>query len=124
MTGTHQRAHRSAVAGDAVRQRHRLFWFVVEKGRDHTEALWARSLSTVWAASAAIVSTYAPVRGVDPADLPATPAGPDAVDAAIDRAVSHGDEHVIKFTDTATEVFDRTGDGHALAATERIRQLL
>jgi hypothetical protein len=35
---------------------------------------------------------------------------------AQDRACAHGDEHVIKFTDTPIEVYARTGDPDALAA--------
>jgi hypothetical protein len=81
--------------------------------------LWAPSLSAVWAASAAITATYAPLA---PAAVDAIPAG-DA-QAALDRAIAHGDEHVIKFTDTAVEVYDRTGDPVALAAAARIASLL
>ena len=82
------------------------------------EALWAPSLSAVWAASAAITATYAPPA----ADVDVQPDG-DA-QAALDRAVDHGDEHVIKFTDTAVDVYERTGDPRALAAAARITELL
>jgi len=82
------------------------------------ETLWAPSLSAVWAATAAITAAYAP-----PAvDVDVLPDG-DA-QAALDRAVAHGDEHVIKFTDTAVDVYERTGDPRALAAAARITELL
>ncbi len=38
---------------------------------------------------------------------------------AFARAVVHGDEHVIKFADTAVDVFERTQDSQALAAVYR-----
>jgi len=43
---------------------------------------------------------------------------------AVDRAVAHGDEHVIKFTDTAAEVYARTGERRALAAAHHITGLI
>jgi hypothetical protein len=39
------------------------------------------------------------------------------------RAVEHGDEDVIKFADTAVEVFARTGDPDAIAAALRAADL-
>jgi len=42
----------------------------------------------------------------------------------LDRAVAHGDEHVIKFTDTAAEVHARTGQTDALAAALRAGTLI
>jgi hypothetical protein len=42
----------------------------------------------------------------------------------VHRAAEHGDEHVIKFTDTAVEVYERTQDPDALAAAALIRTLL
>lgn len=42
----------------------------------------------------------------------------------LDRAVAHGDEHVIKFTDTAAEVYARTGQSDALAAALRTGTLI
>jgi hypothetical protein len=84
------------------------------------EPMWAPSLAAVWGASAAIVSTYAPARPADPSS------GAAATDprGAVDRAVDHGDEHVIKFTDTAAESYERTRDPRALAAAGRIATLL
>jgi len=40
------------------------------------------------------------------------------------RAVEHGDEHVIKFADTAADVYARTGNPAALAAAVRAAELI
>ncbi|MGH3191405.1 MAG: hypothetical protein ACRDPY_30505 [Streptosporangiaceae bacterium] len=71
----------------------------------------ARSLAAAWAASAAITATDGPARG-QPLQPVAEETGADPV---VDRAVAHGDEHVIKFSDAA-ETYARTGDPRALAA--------
>jgi hypothetical protein len=42
----------------------------------------------------------------------------------LDRAIGHGDEHVIKFSDTAAEVYARTGHADALAAALRAGELI
>jgi Questin oxidase-like len=106
--------------------------------------LWVPSLTAVWAASAAIFAAYAPPGTVmpgtvmpgavppgavppgtaPPAPPSALPDGPAAVAEVLDRAVSHGDEHVIKFTDTAAEVYTRTGNVEALAAALRAGELI
>ncbi|MGH8824812.1 MAG: questin oxidase family protein [Jiangellaceae bacterium] len=86
--------------------------------------MWAFSLSAVWAASAAIIAMYEPSTAVPRADLPSAPAVADPAAEAVERAAAHGDEHVIKFTDTAAEVFVRTGDPDALAAAVHAAQLL
>jgi hypothetical protein len=86
--------------------------------------LWAPSLSAVWTASAAMFAAYAPAGAAAPEDLPQPPSARDAVTDLIDRAVAHGDEHVIKFTDTAAEVYTRTGRTEALAAAVRIGTLI
>jgi hypothetical protein len=49
--------------------------------------------------------------------------GPMAVEVLV-RAVDHGDEHVIKFTDTAAEVYARTGQVQALAAAQHVGTLI
>jgi hypothetical protein len=87
-------------------------------------ALWVPSLNAAWAASAAIFAAYAPPEGAAPAPQPALPGGPGAAAEMLDRAVHHGDEHVIKFTDTAAEVYDRTGRAEALAAALRVGALI
>ncbi|MFL6143694.1 MAG: hypothetical protein ACJ72N_17765 [Labedaea sp.] len=86
--------------------------------------LWAPSLSAVWAASAAIISTYAPVPGAPRETLPEPPDADDPVSEVLDRAAANGDEHVIKFTDTAVEAYARTPDPDLLAAAVRVGQLL
>jgi hypothetical protein len=88
------------------------------------DELWAPSLSAVWAATAAIYAAYAPAAGAPREILPATPDGPDAAADVVGRAVAHGDEHVIKFTDTAVEVYTRTGHPDALAAASHIATLI
>ncbi len=77
--------------------------------------LWAPSLDAAWAASAAVTAAYAPARA---AGYPAAPEGliPEEVFA---RAAAHGDDHTIKFTDTALDV----GGPAALAAALRSIEL-
>ena len=83
--------------------------------------MWAPSLGAVWAASAALVSAYAPAD----AGASARTAAPDADPAAVfERAVAHRDEHVIKFTDTALDVYGWTGERVALAAAGRVAELI
>ena len=47
-----------------------------------------------------------------------------AAEETFTRAVEHGDEHVIKFADTAADVYARTGNPGALAAAIRATQLI
>ncbi|MFJ6797322.1 questin oxidase family protein [Streptomyces sp. NPDC091268] len=63
--------------------------------------LWAASLRAAWTASAAVTAMYAP-------DTPVPFAAPGAItpEEVFERARIHGDEHVIKFTDTALDVAD------------------
>ncbi|WP_405726266.1 questin oxidase family protein [Streptomyces sp. NBC_00028] len=72
--------------------------------------LWAPSLHAAWTASAAVTAMYAPVEPV----LYTPPARLTAQEV-LERALAHGDEHVIKLTDTALDV----GDEQALAAALR-----
>lgn len=72
--------------------------------------LWAPSLRAAWRASAAVTAMYAPVEPVD-----YTPPGRLAPEEVVERALAHGDEHVIKLTDTALDI----GDEQALAAALR-----
>ncbi|MGW7069900.1 questin oxidase family protein [Streptomyces sp. NPDC054855] len=74
------------------------------------QTLWAPSLHAAWTASAAVTSMYAP-------DAPVTYTAPGihAPEEVFERALAHGDEHVIKFADTALDV----GDEHALTAALR-----
>jgi hypothetical protein len=90
--------------------------------------LWAPSLAAAWAASSALTAVYAPAEPAPRKELPASPAGRGSsgqiASDAFARAVEHGDEHVIKFADTAVEVFARTGDPDAIAAALRAMQLI
>ncbi|MEU6993163.1 questin oxidase family protein [Streptomyces sp. NPDC046465] len=76
--------------------------------------LWAPSLHAAWTASAAVTAMYAP-------DEPVayTAPGTYTAEEVFERALAHGDEHVIKLTDTALDV----GDEQALAAALRAIEL-
>ncbi|MFD7320703.1 questin oxidase family protein [Streptomyces sp. NPDC059875] len=76
--------------------------------------LWAPSLSAAWAASAAVTASYTPV---EPAPHQAVTTV--TAEEVFERAAAHGDEHTIKFTDTALDV----GDPLALAAALRAIEL-
>ena len=98
--------------------------------------LWAPSLTAVWAASAAIFAAFAPPEPAHPEPAHPEPAhpeganpkgaspGPGTTADVLDRAVDHGDEHVIKFTDTAAEAYTRTGQPDTLAAALRAVTLI
>jgi hypothetical protein len=86
--------------------------------------LWAPSLAASWAAAAALTAVYAPAVPAARAGLPGPPAGTQPAEDAFARAVDHGDEHVIKFADTAVDVYARTGDVDALAAVIRAADLI
>jgi hypothetical protein len=86
--------------------------------------LWIPSLTAAWAASAAITAMYAPASGQPESDLPSAPQAGDSVAEVIDRACAHGDEHVIKFTDTAAWVYQQTANPEALAAAILSTRLL
>jgi hypothetical protein len=88
------------------------------------QQLWAPSVTAAWAAAAALTSIYAPAAAAAQTALPDPPDGPQAAEEAFARAVEHGDEHVIKFADTAADVFARTGDPDALAAAVRATHLI
>jgi hypothetical protein len=90
------------------------------------DGLWAPSLAAAWAASSALTAVYAPTQPAPRERLPKPPAGRESRDMARDtfaRAVEHRGEHVIKFADTAVEVFARTGDPDAIAAVLRAAEL-
>jgi hypothetical protein len=86
--------------------------------------LWAPSLAASWAACAALTAVYAPAAPAARIDLPGPPAGPQAAEDTFAQAVEHGDEHVIKFADTAADVYARTGNADALAAAIRAADLI
>jgi Questin oxidase-like len=91
-------------------------------------ALWAPSLAAAWAASSALTAVYAPAEPAPRAQLPDPPeaGGPPGEIARVifTRAAEHGDVHVIKFTDTAVDVFARTGNPDAIAAAGRAMTLI
>ncbi|WP_405855088.1 questin oxidase family protein [Streptomyces sp. NBC_01515] len=72
--------------------------------------LWAPSLHAAWTASASVTAMYAPEKGID-----FVPHVRLTAEEVMVRALEHGDEHVIKLTDTALDV----GDERALAAALR-----
>ncbi|WP_222854007.1 questin oxidase family protein [Fodinicola acaciae] len=80
--------------------------------------LWTPSLAAVWSTSAAITASYAPPQPAD--DLPAA----RSVEDTLAYAVDHGDEHVIKFADTAVDAFRHNGDPASLAAAARVGLLI
>lgn len=82
-------------------------------------ALWPSSFAATWAACAAITVAYAPDQPQPIAAGPGTE--PDDLMA---RAARHGDEHVIKLTDTVLEVHAQRGDPGVLAAATRCADLI
>ncbi|MYQ38574.1 Protein of unknown function (DUF4243) [Streptomyces sp. LamerLS-316] len=78
------------------------------------DALWVPSLHAAWTASAAVTAMYAP-----DAPVAYVPPGRITSEEVVERALAHGDEHVIKLTDTALDF----GDERALAAALRAIEL-
>lgn len=76
--------------------------------------LWVPSMRAAWTASAAVTAMYAPDESA-----PYDPPGSLTPEELAERALAHGDEHVIKLTDTALDV----GDEHAFAAARRAVEL-
>lgn len=81
--------------------------------------LWAPSAAASWAAVAALTAVYAPARPADKSALPAPPEGELAHEDVLARAVEQGDEHAIKFVDSALDAYRRTHDRTVLAAAIR-----
>ncbi|MET7287417.1 questin oxidase family protein [Streptomyces sp. NPDC005573] len=75
--------------------------------------LWLPSLRAAWTASAAVTAMYAPAAAVV-----YTPPGRFTADEVFERALEHGDEHVIKLTDTALDVADEPALAAALRSIE------
>jgi len=88
------------------------------------QRLWAPSVAAAWAAAAALTAIYAPATAAARTALPGAPDGPRAGEETFARAVEHGDEHVIKFADTAADGYARTGDPSALRAAIRATHLI
>ncbi|GGX28246.1 hypothetical protein GCM10010383_68490 [Streptomyces lomondensis] len=76
--------------------------------------LWAPSLHAAWTASAAVTAMYAPAEPVAPVPAPGRTG-----QEVLELALAHGDEHVVKLTDTALDI----GDERALAAALRAIEL-
>lgn len=84
---------------------------------------WLPSFAAAWAAVVAVVATYAPPRPAPCAEI--VRRHPELTrEDALQRAAEHGDEHVLKFADTAVESYDRTGDPELLAATRYVGELI
>ncbi|MFE7597662.1 questin oxidase family protein [Streptomyces sp. NPDC057494] len=75
--------------------------------------LWAPSVAAAWTAAAAVTAAYTPREAAPYARTGLTP------EEVFARAAAHGDDHTIKFTDTALDV----GDPLALAAAVRSIEL-
>ncbi|HEX6870396.1 MAG TPA: hypothetical protein VF163_04800 [Micromonosporaceae bacterium] len=75
------------------------------------ERFWPSSLTAAWAATAAITAAYSPAQA---RPVPALSPGPDA-DTVMSRATDSGDEHAIKFADTALDAYARRRDPAILA---------
>ncbi|MFE0738556.1 questin oxidase family protein [Streptomyces sp. NPDC058855] len=74
--------------------------------------LWAPSLAAAWAAAAAVTAAYTPREA---APYAATSLTAEEVFA---RAAAHGDDHTIKFADTALDVADPVALAAAVRAVE------
>jgi Questin oxidase-like len=85
------------------------------------QQLWPASADAAWFASAAITSAYAPRTPAPDQTLHRTTSSAQDVFA---RAAEHRDEHVIKFTDTALDIYARTGNPDALVAAQHAQQLI
>ena len=94
---------------------------------------WLPSLAAAWAATSALTAIYAPAEAgqagpgeptsePDASVVPVARAGLGAETFA--AAVEHGDEHVIKFADTAVEVLGRTGNQDVVAAARLAMELI
>ncbi|MFJ3901630.1 questin oxidase family protein [Streptomyces sp. NPDC090025] len=77
-------------------------------------ALWVPSLRAAWTASAAVTAMYSPTTGIEPAPAADGLTGEEVFALAL----AHGDEHVIKFTDTALDFPDPRSLAAALRAIE------
>ncbi|MFJ4920108.1 hypothetical protein [Streptomyces sp. NPDC088725] len=76
--------------------------------------LWVPSLHAAWTASAAVTAMYAPEEAVPYVPAPRGITGDDFLELAL----AHGEEHVIKLTDTALDVADDQALAAALRAIE------
>ncbi|MFH8795047.1 questin oxidase family protein [Streptomyces sp. NPDC017941] len=79
--------------------------------------LWPPSLDAAWAASAAVTAAYAPATPAAYGTAYAE-AGTSTFEEVFARAAAHGDDHTIKFADTARDVGDRAARAAALRGVE------
>ena len=89
------------------------------------QPLWPSSFAATWAACAAITVAYAPAnpRPIPPTRPPSR-SGPRRPADLMARAAEHGDEHVIKLTDTALDAYARTADPALLTAATHCAELI
>ncbi|GAA2600819.1 questin oxidase family protein [Streptomyces tubercidicus] len=80
--------------------------------------LWAGSYAVAWAAASALTTLYA-------ADAPRSAPNADTVtsEEVFARAVAHGNEHAIKFADTALDVAAASEDGDTRALSAALNAL-
>jgi Questin oxidase-like len=84
--------------------------------------LWPPSFAATWAACAAITVAYAPAQPLEAQRSTAESAiEPDELMAL---AAQHGDEHVIKLTDTVLDAYARSGDPSFLSAATHCADLI
>ncbi|MFD1833271.1 questin oxidase family protein [Streptomyces desertarenae] len=81
--------------------------------------LWEPSLAAAWSAAAAVTAAYTPRDPLPPARRREADA-----EEVFERAAAHGDEHAIKFADTALDVASWGDDGRALDAALRSVELI
>ena len=83
---------------------------------------WSASFAATWAACAAITVAYAPAQPL-PAQRGTAEPGIEP-DELMALAAQHGDEHVMKLTDTVLDVYARSGDPSVLAAATHCADLI
>ena len=87
------------------------------------ESLWWPSVAATWQVIGGIISAFAAPRLDGESALAALPEPPtdDTFYDMTERAVAHGDEHVIKLTEAAIREYRISKDQTLLAAAERLR---
>lgn len=87
------------------------------------ERLWWPSVTASWQVVGGIVAAFADPRrpAESEATDPAEPLSDPALDRLRDRAVEHGDEHVIKLTEAAVREYRIGGDPVLIEAARRFR---
>ena len=83
--------------------------------------LWPDTYRAAWAVTAAVASAYRPVRSAP--QVPPPPPSASSMQDAAERAVRLGDEHAIKFVETALDAH-RRGNVDAAAAGNRAVDLI